>query len=502
MKDYSNYYPSRRDRRKHKTTQNFLIHNRESNEGCLVYVNGDKNYRLPVIIKDHTNPINEYLEDKKMYFLNDYEDKSIVWGDEVTIEGSEKYEDGDYLIITRPDTDGYESKCRIRKMYNDAKFKIDDVELNYKCIMADGLLYNASAYVNDVNVFTEEDLRAILIRYDKNTSKIKLFDNILVDGLMYKVSKIDNYTLKKYNEEFGVIQMAIIRTIFGELSVNGKPFIGITRYARLKEQVYNSKARQVLSYHNVIKSGDYIAHKYLRDEDGNYETRIYIVKSLVDVKNEYDTCFAVNCDAEFNMRRIKDFDLGESIMIPAYFEDNRTQQLVNERNANAFVENSKYQCLVQNNAHTRQLGKEVSRIIVRDEAYRIVGTDKLCLEGAIYVGLMDSKKNPSTDNIELGIADYYKTDSREINIDIDEEIVGEDKILFGDSGVYRLREDIDYRDSKWDIQGDGCTIFSVVENQCLIEVEDKSLLIGKKIRLQVEISSGEKYVKDIEIIGW
>lgn len=502
MKDYSNYYPSRRDRRRYKTTQNFLIHYRESNEGCEVYVNGDKTYRLPVIIKDHTNPINNYLEDKKMYFLNAYEEKSINWGDEIIINGSEKYEDGTYLVITRPDTDGYESKCRIRKMHNRAQFTVCGKEYQYNCIKADGLLYNASAYVNEVNVFTEEDLKAILIRYDENTSRLKLFDDVILDGVLYKVSKVDNYTLKRYNEQFGVVQMVLIRTIFGDMSVNGKAFNGIMRYARLKERVYNSKAREVLTKHNILKSGDYVAHTFLRDEEGNYETRIYIVRSLVDMRNEYDTSFVLNCDAEFYMKNIKDVDQ-EKIMIPAYFEDNRIQLQVNERNSNALIEGSKYQCLVQNNAHTKLLGKEVSRIIIKGDAYRIVGVDKLSLEGAIYVGLMDSKINPSTDNLELGIADYYKSKNNNLDVVKDTEIIGDKEILFGDSGIYYLKDGIDWKDAEWNIVGSqACTIFSVVENKCIIEVQDSSLLIGKKIQLQVKINGGSVYVKDIEIVGW
>lgn len=504
MKDYSSYYPSKRDRRKHKTTTSFLIHHRESNEGCTVYVNDDVGYRLPVIIKDHSNPINDLLEDKKMYFLNDYEEKMINWGDEITIKGSEKYEDGKYLVITRPDTDGYESKCRIRKMNNDARFKVGDKEYNYKCIMADGLLYNATSYTGITEVFKEEDYRAILLKYDVNTSKLKLFEDIHVDDVYYKIAKIDTYTLKRHEEDFGVIQMTLIRTIFGTLKVNGVPFVGLTLFERMKEAIYNSKARGLLNYHNVVKPGDYVSHTFLRDESGNYETRIYIVRSLVDMRNDYDKSFILNCDAEFNLKRIKDFEYGESIMIPAYFEDNRTQLIANERNTNAFIENSKYQCIVQHNAHTKRLGTEVSRIIIKNKAYRVLGIDEVCLDGAIYVGLMDSKINPSRDNLELGIADYYDDviKTEESDYDKTKEIIGSDTIIFGDTGIYQVNDNIDWHCITWEIDGEGAKISAVAEDKCVIEIENKSKLVGKKIVLKAEMNTGEIYMKNIEVVGW
>lgn len=504
MKDYSNYYPSKKDRRKHKTTQSFLIHHRESNEGITVHVNHDYDYRLPVIIKDHSNPLNDLKEDKKMYFLNDHEDKTINWGDVITISESEKYDDGNYLVITQPDTDGFESKCRIRKMNNDARFKVNGVEYEYGCIMADGLLYDATSYTGKTKVFEDEEYRAILIRYDENTSKLKLFEDIYVDNIHYKIAKIDNYTFRRYKEDIGIIQMTIVRTIFGILKVNGQQFTGLALFEQMKEAIYNSKARGLLTYHNVVKSGDYVSHTFQRDESGKMETRIYIVSSLVDMKNDYDKSFILNCDAEFYMKRIKDFEYGESIMIPAYFEDNRTQQLANERNTNAFIENSKYQCLVQNNAHTRRLGLEVPRIIIKNKAYRILGVDELCLEGAIYVGLMDSKINPSRDNLELGIADYYPA-SNTIESEIlpsPVEINGNSMVLFGDTEIYSISEDIDWHCVIWSVEGDGVKIVTTAEDRCVIEVENKSSLIGKKFQIKVEINSGEVYEKEVEIVGW
>ena len=416
MKDYTHYYPSREERLKHKAIKNFEVHYDNGDESYFIKVNGE--FECPVIVKAHSNPMNEYLEDLKMYYIDDPA-KPIRWGDEIS-----GYDDNDghnYMVVTRPQSNGFSSKCRIRKMYNRIRFFKKDRMHTYNCIMAKGLLYNVTSYVTETEVFEDEDMIAILVRYDNITKQLRMFDNIWFDNkLHYKIVKIDNYTLKERLEDFGVLQIVLIKTVFGELTgyrFGEQPFdvVGILRYAKLKERIYNAKAREILTPHDVIKPGDYIVHTFPRNPYSNdniiapndyTETRTYIVKSLVDMRNEYDSAFILNCTAEFNMKD----EHGDAYTVHAYFEDNSTQLMSNERNSNVFNENSKYKCIVQNNKYTRQLGKEVSRVMIFGDCYEVVGIDKLTGEGIIGVEFVESKINPTLDNLELQIADYYKTD--------------------------------------------------------------------------------------------
>lgn len=437
MKDYTHYYPSRRERLKHKAIKNFEVHYDNGDESYLVDINND--FKKKVIIKAHSNPINEYLEDLKMYYIDD-PTKPIRWGDE--INGYDDNDGHNYMVVTRPQSNGFSSKCRIRKMYNRIRFLKNDRIHIRNCIMAKGLLYNVTSYVTETEVFEDEDMIAILVRYDDITKQLRMFDNIWFDNdLHYKIVKIDNYTLKERLEDFGILQIVLIKTVFGELTgyrFGEQPFnvVGILRYAKLKERIYNAKAREILTPHDVIKPGDYITHTFPRNPyfndniiapDDYTETRTYIVKSLVDMRNEYDSAFILNCTAEFN---IKD-EYGDAYTVHAYFEDNSTQLMSNERNTNVFNENSKYKCIVQNNKYTRQLGKEVSRVMIFGDCYEVVGIDKLTGEGIIGVEFVESKINPTLDNFELQIADYYK-----INYIEDTTSDKEFEILYADPNLW------------------------------------------------------------------
>lgn len=526
---------SRDARFKHKAEKNFEVHFNNSDEAYIVGVNGK--YKQQVIIKEHSNPINEYLEDQKMYYI-DNPQRPIRWGDEIT-----GFDDGDgkkYLVVTRPQSNNYTSKCRIRKMYNRISFQKDDVKYTYDCIMAKGLLYNVTSYVKETEVFEDEDMIAILVRYDENTEKLKMFDSVLFDGnLEYKVVKVDNYTLKERLESFGVLQIVLIRTVFGTLTdyrFGQEPFefTGILRYAKLKERIYNAKAREILTPHDVINPGDYIVHEFPRNPyvndriisiDDYTEKRTYIVKSLVDMRNEYDSAFILNCNAEFNMKD----ESGEPYTIYAYFEDNSTQLMSNERNSNVFNESSKYKCIVQNNKYTRQLGKEISRVMIFGDCYEVVGIDKLTAEGIIGVEFVESKVNPSLDNLELQIADYYKSNNIE-KITSDEEfesiyqdtvewtyLTGSDELLLGETGKfsvvyepkiilhenptivpYKTKFILTYEDGT--IVDDGEFIFKQYGNDLFIKTPSKVSLLGTKFVLTVRAYFEEQIYNDVSNI--
>ena len=69
MKDYSNWYPSREERLIHNAKKTFEVHSKYGDEDKIALVNGD--FKTRVILKEHTNPMNFGLEDKKCYFVNE-----------------------------------------------------------------------------------------------------------------------------------------------------------------------------------------------------------------------------------------------------------------------------------------------------------------------------------------------------------------------------------------------------------------------------------------------
>lgn len=458
MRDYSNWYPSKQDRLIHNAKKTFEFHARHGDEDDLATVNGE--FETRVIIKEHTNPMNFALEDKKLYFVNEPR-KMIYRGDIVS-----GIDDADYLVVTIPESNGAVSKCRARKMYDKMTFAKDNKEFSMNCVVAKGLLYDSASYVSEATVFTEENMIALIVQYNEITQTLQMFDIVMVNDEYYRIVKVDPHRLKENGEAKGILQLVLTSAVVCVANDDSEnimktdalvdhrygiePFnvTGILRYAQLKERIYNSKAREILTPHNVLKTGDYIEATFLRNPkvDNSTETRIYLTQSLIDQREDYDSAFLVDCNAQFNIKA----DNGDAYTVYAYFENNSTQLMSNERNSNMWNDNSKWKCQVQSNPLTRKLGKEIARVIIDGEGYEIVGTDRLSAEGIIGIEFVASFVNPTLDNMELQIADYYRNDSME-DVTSDETfeaiyndttkwtyLVGDEELLLGENGVYEI----------------------------------------------------------------
>ncbi len=445
MKDYSNWHPSREERLRYNALKTFGTHAKYGDEDEFAMVNGE--FKARVIVKDHTNPLNFGLEDKKMYFVNDPK-RQVCRGD--IISG---IDDRNYIVVTIPESNGVISKCRGRKMYDTMSFVKDGQEHVFDCVVAKGLLYDSTSYVTETTVFTEEDFIALIVQYNEITQTIQMFDIVIVNGEYHRVVKVDPHRLKEYPDEKGVLQLVLTKAMTCVAADDSEdimktdtlidhrygiePFniIGILRYAKLKERIYNSKAREILTPHNVLQPGDIIEATFLRNPtvDDSTETRMYLCQSLIDMRENYDSAFLIDCNAQFN---IKD-DNGDAYTVYAYFENNSTQLMSNERNSNMWNDNSKFKCLVQSNPLTRKLGKEIARVIIDGEGYEIVGTDRLSAEGIIGVEFVASFINPSLDNLELQIADYYRYNAME-DVTSDEEFEYAVRAEQGDEEAKRM----------------------------------------------------------------
>lgn len=488
MKDYSQYYKKSPSLQERGIERVFQAHYQSSIEGFDIVV--DEKYEKQALIQKHSNPINSHLEDKLMTVL--VKDKEgLKWGSYIDCK-----EDRRYLVLTYPETtDGVTLKTKIRKITDTCLFIFEDGSKHaYDCIDTNYLLYDDKTYTTDTKIFEEDERKAVVVPYNEVTSTLRMIDDVILDKKEYKIIKKEEITETVDGEKQGVIQLVLIRTAFGKVFCNGEPLRAIVRFARMKDKVLNSKSRELITDHNVVKSGDYIKHEYVRDEEGNLETKNYIVRSLVDMRIDYDITYILNCDAEFYMW---DAEKQDRVLIPCYVEDNRTR-FEDADNTYIKLEDSQFQIIVQENELTKKLGKEVDRILLKGEAYSIVDTDNLSLENAIYVGLSSSRIDTNKDNLELGIADYYKLDIKEPQV-TPLDIIGETHIVIGCQYVYA----VDYTEQAyWLVDREDIIDLEYLDNSKInLIVKEDINIIGETVTLTCEIG-GVKITKELLITSW
>lgn len=485
MKDYTvmrNTAPSLQQRGLESV---FNAHYKNTLEGFEVTIDGK--YKKKALIQKHSNPINSHLEDKYFTILKK-DEEGLKWGSYVEGYGNNKY-----IVLTYPETtDGVTLKSKIRKTTGTCLFTLETGErFAYDCIDTNYLIYDDKTYKTDTVVFEDDDRVAIVIPYTDLTSKLRVIDDVELNGLNYKIIKIEFITEPYGDEQYGIVQLVLIRTTFGSLFCNNQPLRGMVRFARMKDKVLNSKSRELITDHNQVKSGDYIKHSYFRDGFGNIETRYYIVRSLIDMHLDYDITYIINCDAEFYMW---DNYTKQPIMIPCYVEDNRTRFEESDR-ANVIYNMSQYQIIVQENEFTKKLGNEVNRIIIKGKCYEVVGTDNISLENAIYIGLVASKIDPNNDNLDYNIADFT-SQYKDTNISNSIYIEGEDNCIIG--CTYDFKAINTLHNGTWSV--DGISYLSD-NNTISLTIPNKVKDIGKKIILSYE-EDGITYIKEINIKGW
>lgn len=491
MLDYTNHYKKTPSLQQRGLERVFEAHYTNTLEGFNVIVDGL--YEKKALIQKHSNPLNSHLEDKYFTILKSDRD-GVKWGS--YIDG---YEDKRYIVLTLPEsTDGVTLKSKIRKITDTCLFTFEDgSKYAYDCIDTNYLLYDDNTYTTDTKVFEEDERKAVVVPYNEVTSKLRVIDDVRLGRHNYRIIKIDFITEFVNGVEEGVVQLVLIRTTFGELFCNDEPLRGIVRFSRMKDKIVNSKSRELITDHNQVKSGDYIKHTYQRDGQGNMETRNYIVRSLVDMHLDYDVTYMLNCDAEFYLW---DDHKKERIMIPCYVEDNRTRFEDSDKTNLALADNQ-FQIIVQENEFTKKLGKQIDRILIKGDAYEIVGTDNLSLENAIYVGLSNSKVDPNRDNIELGIGDFKAQYTEQgVNPPIGQlDILGNDDPIIGCECYFY----VDYTGKvNWTLDStDLATVVSATDTEITIRIKNDTKIIGETLILKGEIN-GVFYTKELVILGW
>ena len=501
MKDYTSPSLDYKDKIKFQGEKLFYKTWDNSSEAFEILLK-DETISKKVLVQQHVNPLNEQLEDRKLICL-DKDLGSLTWGSVISgYEANEKH-----LVITQPYSNGVYSICKIRRLKNNVSFSINDIMQNYSSILADSLLYTDKSYTSDDNVFDEEDKKALVLPYDNTTKLIKMFDEITVDDVEYKIVQIDNVTMKEYDEEFGVLQLVLLSTNFGslKLTLTDTLFVGILRFARLKERIFNSLGREILSSHGVLNTGDYISQSFLRGDI--QENRTYIIRSRIDKRLKYDSTFVIECQ---NNVKILDDDGITIHNYPMFFQDNKSRPGLSERSETGITENSTFQSYVRYDSISRRFidvtgktasGKsnKITRVLIDGIAYKLTGDDALTMgfngSGLITLGLEKSVTD-SNDNLELGIADYWNNVAQTPPTDL---IVGDADLWIGDTNTYNI---ITNNTVTWGLTDNSviATLGLTSKNgECTVTCANNTALIGKTVTLTATLDTGTKYTKTIII---
>lgn len=277
--------------------------------------------------------------------------------------------------------------------------------------------------------------------------------------------------------------------------------VALIQYERMKERVYNLNSRGIKCEVGAIDTGDYLQFRHDRfDDESKMDT--YIVRSRTNVKfGRYMEGFLLNCQHTINLLD----DMGKVKSFPVSFSDNRDR--LDERDSQNILYNiDSYECYIQNNEVTGQLLDETDRVLIYDNkskrylALRVVGNSPFSMDGLITLKFRSDSIDPNADNLEKGVADYYKK-VQDLEPEPSETlyIVGSDKIRTGRTGKYKLSNS--QKRGRWSIEDDDTLSFYVEDDVCNVVIPNDSSFIGKQFTLRCE--TRDKIMrKRIIIIGY
>lgn len=485
MKDYSKINKKNKLRQQVDGRKLFEIQFYGGNEGYFVDV--DQHQNLKMLIKEHTNPLNEGLVDWKAQFLSDCEIYKL--GNMIV-----RRDNGDrYLSVTAPKDNGIHSEYRIRKTDGTLVFQKGEVAASVDGVLASGLLYKDGAYTNQSNVFEDNEMKAMAVQYNEVTNKLSLFDPVQVNGRSYKVVKVEDDVLKEYRDNYGVLQLVLLLSPSSKLEkINimddtAVEFKGITKYARVKDRKLNSVSRELLCEYGAVKTGDYVRYTFDSDDKGSMKEEIYIIFNTPSKYDGYDISLAYRCLNSF----LALDDNGAIHRIPYYFEDNRTRVDKTSSNANINQMDSSFMIVTQENDITQRfIDRKAGRIILKNTAYKVTGVSNHD-EGLLYFGIEIDKIDPNDDR--NGVANYVsqieKAGSEQA------AIIGEMRIFGGYGWSYVLRGADTSAGVTWAVDSDKVIIEACTDMTCVLAVNGKYEM-GSKVRLTA-MQGDREYVKEI-----
>lgn len=257
---------------------------------------------------------------------------------------------------------------------------------------------------------------------------------------------------------------------------------------QLKEMVLNANNRKLLTDTKAVKTGDYVTTKMKHDETTE---RTYIVRNLVDRLKGYDKSNILFCQQELKFIN----EHGHIVKYPIHVLETKTL-LKDDGQMYLTTSYSFFSFIIQDNEDTTHF-TEGRRFILKGRAYRIAGLDDISMDGTITVRV-ESDEKTINDNLELGIADYYK-DTPHIPTPplANDELVGEETLIINESQEYRMVKTLPVSGYNWSIDVD--YVEMKVNDDVVALYCDNKRRVGSSFVLSVEVD-GLTYTKEITII--
>lgn len=462
------------------------------NKGYLAYnATIDGMYTKEMLIYEHIDPINGKGNDMRAICL----DNDIIHiGNVISLEDNRTF-----MAVTNSDWNDVYNKYRIRQLEDDIKFT-KDKEINMKCSIANKGFYNESSYINEAKVFEDEDMRAIIVQYNEDTSKLKLFDDVYVNDIHYKIIKVDNYTSKNHDEDYGVIQLVVIRTVFGNIDHKGKMIDGLLKIAKVKDRVFNSKSKQLYTNHGILSTGDYVNHTF--DNGAEPETRTYLVYSEIDVTNEYDTAFCIMCDKDINLVD----DDGNIVNYRLYTNDNKVKLTESNIGFTEGKDSSYVWASLRLDSLTIKLGETINRVLIKQtlvdgkeavKAYKVIAKDDLSIGGIITISLEKDNIDYNRDDLVNGIAYNERVENPKPI----------EPIIISGNDKYRMGLNLSYTINNagnlpciWSSDKSYVIISEETNTSCKIKIVKDMNLLNSYFELMATVN-GNEYIKKIKITG-
>jgi hypothetical protein len=219
-------------------------------------------------------------------------------------------------------------------------------------------------------------------------------------------------------------------------------------------------------------------------------------------------------ESNHNMKwMVEDGVCGNGQGYPAYIQNQTLYTLgVSTSGHHAWVVNAKMMMYMQDNEESRsiQIGQ---RIFIGGEVYQVMFKDYVSRKGLINYLLEQDFVNPSRDNVELGIADYYDSkdsDTREEPTGVSKEVIidGAEKARIGSTLTYeasvfqdgtKVSDDI----TEWVI-ADTEAVATVVEQtptSITIRIESNFQKVGSVINVIGKTTDGTIGSQSVNIIS-
>lgn len=262
---------------------------------------------------------------------------------------------------------------------------------------------------------------------------------------------------------------------------------------QLKEMVLNANNRKLLCDTKAVKTGDYVTVKMKHDETTE---RTYIVRNLVDRLRGYDKSNILFCQ-----QKLKFMTANRKIVsYPMHVLETKSL-LKDDGQLYLSTSYSFFSVIMQDNEHTREI-KDGQRFIIKNRAYRVTGFDDLSMDGTITVRFETDEKTIN-DNLELGIADYYKnTPTIPTPPLVKQEILGENTLIVGEEQEYRAIMIEPVTDCSWSVSAPNGDDIDYVEmqinNDVVVLMCDNKRRVGSSFVL-TGIANGVTLTKIITI---